>query len=312
MSLRRSEQTNELVAAFSQLDKAIGLRFIRYNSPIHFNELNKVVRPRIRVKNIATCKRLWPEAWNVWELEDDLLIDVFLAGDEFDNDQRIPLRSRFIDNMDKRMLEFKSRLHDLTDEQFVSLLEANRKSWFDEAKPWLAKAGLVATNNNQIKRTDTLLDLSKSIIKANSNQARGIVKHQTVGSKKELKQMNSSILERLRAKDKQRLLDAAKMEEEKAAKAKELMRSQFQKIYQIVYEQRHSKAITFNKLRQLYEDSNNGSSPSKFAQTVTEMVKEVNGLKLETVGQVQIIQIGSLDFQNDLSQISRLKSTGPC
>lgn len=324
----------ELIDEFSRFDKALGLWFLRNSSgPTYFNELNNQIRPHIRIKTLEKMKFIWMQSWNVWKLEEDLLIDVWFQNDEMDgkfhNDDRVKLRIGYMENLNMRLNEFKKRLNSVGDDEFNNLIIKNNKNlqnWFDEHDQWMETSGFNIQRDIKMKRKESIMGImsdrkdKENVYSISNRNTKGAPATTTVVrnistskpivkpiKRSELKDRNAKMLERIRAKELERKSKMGEILAIKKEKEQQTVRDQFKRVYSIIYEQAPKFATTsvgmsIGRLQKLVEDSATVELESGgFSQVVKEIADRVPGLSLVKVGEIQVLKIKNLDREGDLN-----------
>lgn len=302
----------ELTEEFSRFDKALGVWFSRNASgPVCFNVVNAQIRPQVRVRTLERVKRIWNEVWNVWALDDDLLVDAWLAsGDKFHNDQRVVLRKEMMEKARERLAEFKKRLAATSPDDIVSILEGPRSKWADPHSKWMDTAGFNVSQSEQRRRKEMVRGLLDAREEADAGRRpakqAGVLKP----TKDSSKSRQLSMLERIRAKEAEKKAQASELAEAKRQKAKQATTDQFTRIYSVIYEQAPkfgpaSTGMSVARLQKLVQDSaGQETDASKFEETVKHLVSRVAGLSLVTVGGLAVVKIGALNRRADLEALS--------
>lgn len=315
-----------LLREFSRFDKALALYFLKNsNGPTYFNQLNEQIRPRIMVKALQRMKLVWRESWNVWKLEDDLLIDIWFKGDQedgkFHNDDRVKLRMTLMEDLNRRAVEFDKRLYALGDEAFHDCIIKNKGdvNWFDPHDKWMDTSGFDIQQDIKRRRKDLVMGVLGSkpenegniysinrtnSVKSNKEGTATAVKK--LLGRNELKQRNVSMLERIRAKEVEQKAKQEEIAQMKKKKAQQSIHDQFMRIYSIVYEQApkfggNSTGMSVDRLKKLVEDSATmGLESQDFLQVVKQITERVPGISLVSVGDLKVVKIGKLDLKRDL------------
>ncbi|GMM28799.1 hypothetical protein DAMA08_015150 [Martiniozyma asiatica (nom. inval.)] len=305
-----------IVKQFESLDKSIAFRFLNSPLPISFNEVNKSIRPQISVKSFSAIKQIWPQCWKIWELDNDLLIDIWYSNTQ-SNESKVKLRKELNSILSIRKQKFINKVRSLSKESVINIINTAKPSLVcDKEEEWMKLAGYYIEKSHVSSLTE--------------KDAFGLLKNKKIKNSgaigKPEKSCKLSMLEKIREREKMKKIEILKIQQERNKKNVVKIEEKLEILYSLLYDQspkfgEGSIGLTLGKICQLLKDSGKDlgisllfDSPSNTGKQNILPEKEIESIilllaqKLEDinvskVGDVLVVRLGHLDRESDLSKL---------
>lgn len=318
-----------IVKQFESLDKSIAFRFLNSPLPISFNEINKSIRPQISVKSFSAIKQIWPQCWKIWELDNDLLIDIWYSNTQ-SNESKVKLRKELNSILSIRKQKFINKVRSLSKESVINIINTAKPSLVcDKEEEWMKLAGyyIEKSVSSKKKLKDRELEHVSSLTE---KDAFGLLKNKKIKNSgaigKPEKSCKLSMLEKIREREKMKKIEILKIQQERNKKNVVKIEEKLEILYSLLYDQspkfgEGSIGLTLGKICQLLKDSgkdlgisllfdsssNTGKQnilPEKEIESIILLLaQKLEDINVSKVGDVLVVRLGHLDRESDLSKL---------